>query len=374
MIDPTTKMLYVGFIFNGPGCQAKELRAPMYVAWPQMVNSSDDGLTWSAPYSIMLNMGAGKPAVPVSGASHVAIGPTKGLTVTLPNGNTRLMFPGEADWSASVFSDDHGGTWQSNANNRSYTLSPGEMDWTVCSEGTECPPGMKYLMVNRAAGVYSLCVKWHPLLFWIRYCWPPVQSAPPPFHSIDNTCAEVCSVASAILLGPLCKTMCSQFSADGVVWGKQIPTVNAGNIIVGQGHAKPGVVAVPGAFISSQTLVLCARGQTVNTKDSSCGTPGLPGYHKRVPTDVVWSGMCLMISKDGIHWSLFKKTWPFGGMYTTAAGLTFDAAGAALTYGIVFAGGSLPVTKTGNIYFMNFTAVHPNGTMDSELAAAIAKL
>ena len=61
-------------------------------------------------------------------------------------------------------------------------------------------------------------------------------------------------------------------------------------------------------------------------------------------------------------------------MYTTAAGLTFDAEGAALTYGIVFAGGSLPVTKTGNVYYMNFTAVHPNGTMDAELAAAIATL
>ena len=84
--------------------------------------------------------------------------------------------------------------------------------------------------------------------------------------------------------------------------------------------------------------------------------------------------MCLMISKDGIHWSLFKKTWPIGGMYTTAAGLTFDEDGAALTYGIVFAGGRLPVASTGNIMYMNFTAVHPNGTMDAELAAAIAKL
>ena len=61
-------------------------------------------------------------------------------------------------------------------------------------------------------------------------------------------------------------------------------------------------------------------------------------------------------------------------MYTTAAGLTFDAEGAALTYGIVFAAGSLPVTRTGNIYYMNFTAVHPNGTMDGELATAIANL
>ena len=56
-----------------------------------------------------------------------------------------------------------------------------------------------------------------------------------------------------------------------------------------------------------------------------------------------------MISKDGIHWSLFKKTWPISGMYTTAAGLTFDEEGAALTYGIVFAAGDLPWSRTGHL-------------------------
>jgi len=60
-------------------------------------------------------------------------------------------------------------------------------------------------------------------------------------------------------------------------------------------------------------------------------------------------------------------------MYSTAAGLTFDDDGAALTYGIVFAAGSLPWSRSGHIYYMNFT-VHPNGTMDAELASAIAKL
>ena len=323
VIDPVTKTLFVGFTADLPGCQAKELRAPSYLSTPTLVNSTDDGLSWSKPYTLMLNTGPGKPPVPV-GTSHGAFGPTKGLTVKLPTGGARLMLPGEGGWSASVFSDDHGSTWKSNALNRSYTLSPGEMDWTICSAGTSCPPGMKYIMVNRAAG-------------------------------------------------PLCKTMCTQFSADGLVWGKQIPTINAGNLTIGQGHAKPGIVAVPGAFISSQTLGACPIGVRPNS-DLSCGTPGTPGYRERQPDDVYESGMCLMISIDGVHWSLFKKTWPIGGMYTTAAGLTFDAEGAALTYGIVFAGGSLPVSKTGQIYYMNFTAVHPNGTMDAELAAAIAKL
>ena len=121
------------------------------------------------------------------------------------------------------------------------------------------------------------------------------------------------------------------------------------------------------------------------------------------------------------HWSLFKKLWPFGGMYTTMAALTTDKEGAALTYAVIFAAGSLGklplcwrlgcilpraramissrtggVSGTGTITCeptnlvgggnrsiltglavladMNFTAVHPNGTMDAELAAAIDSL
>ena len=322
VIDPVTKTLIVGFIANGPGCQT----TGAYLAKPALVRSTDDGLTWSQPYDLMLNMGPDKPTVPAGPRNITAgvFGPTKGLTIQRPDGSVRLQLPGEADWSASVFSDDHGHSWQSNALNRSYTLSPGEMDWTICSKGTACPPGMKFIMVSRATG-------------------------------------------------RACPTMCVQFSADGVVWGPQIATVNSDNLNVGQGHAKPGIVAVPGAFISSQTLLLCPSGVRMNS-DFSCGTPSSPSYRKREPSDVLGNGMCLMISRDGVHWSLFKKTWPIGGMYTTVAGLSFDADGAALRYGVIFAGGSLPWDRSGHIYYMNFTAVHANGTMDAELARAIAKL
>ena len=110
-----------------------------------LVNSTDDGITWSDPYSPMLNIGPGLPPV-AAGAHGYAVGPTKGLTVKLPDGGTRLMIPGENAWSASVYSDDHGKTWSSNAGNRSLTLSPGEMDWTPCVTGTaplqsHCKPG-----------------------------------------------------------------------------------------------------------------------------------------------------------------------------------------------------------------------------------------
>eukprot|EP01047_Picozoa_sp_COSAG01_P057284 COSAG01_NODE_6603_length_3585_cov_3.013483_2_plen_823_part_00 len=319
VLDPVTKTLFVGYTANLPGCQAPVLRAKAYKTTPMLIKSTDDGLHWSKPYALVNNS--------VRSAFGPSFGPTKGLTIKRPGGGVRLQLPGENGWSAAVFSDDSGATWESNALNRSYTLSPGEMDWTICSNGTSCPPGMKFLMVSRADG--GLC-----------------RSR---------------------------ATMCSAFSADGAVWSGQTPTINSGNVTVGQGHAKPGVVAVPGAFISSQTLLLCPPGVKVD-RDQGCGTPGTPGYRKRQPDDVYESGMCLMISIDGIHWSLFKKTWPIGGMYSTAAGLTFDEEGAALTYAIVFAGGSLPVTRTGNIMYMNFTAVHPNGTMDAELASAIAKL
>ena len=122
-----------------------------------------------------------------------------------------------------------------------------------------------------------------------------------------------------------------------------------------------------------QIIALCKKGLTVNT-DMTCGTAGSANYTTRKPSDVLNYGMALLISKDGTNWTLFKKTWPIQGMYTTAAALTVNTEGAALTYGIIFAGGSLPTSKTGTIFFMNFTAVHLNGTVDGELADAIARL
>ena len=32
------------------------------------------------------------------------------------------------------------------------TLSPGEMDWTVCPSGANCPDGMKFAMIRRGGG------------------------------------------------------------------------------------------------------------------------------------------------------------------------------------------------------------------------------
>ena len=151
-------------------------------------------------------------------------------------------------------------------------------------------------------------------------------------------------------------------------WTREIQADN-GDLVAGHGHAKPGIVAVaPGAFISSQIIALCKKGLEANP-DMSCGedlvllllpatvaddcragTKGSANYTERKPSDVLNYGMGLLISKDGTHWSLFKKTWPIQGMYTTAAALSVDTEGAALTYGIVFAAGSLPTSKTGTIY------------------------
>ena len=58
----------------------------------------------------MLNVGPGKPPVPAAALKGFTVGPTKGLTIKLPSGGTRLMIPGENEWSASVYSDDHGKT------------------------------------------------------------------------------------------------------------------------------------------------------------------------------------------------------------------------------------------------------------------------
>jgi hypothetical protein len=67
--------------------------------------------------------------------------------------------------------------------------------------------------------------------------------------------------------------------------------------------------------------------------------------------------MGLLASKDGIHWKLLRKIWPFGGMYTTMAALTTDSNGAALTYAIIFAAGSMGGADggTGTVYYQNYT-------------------
>ena len=216
------------------------------------------------------------------------------------------MLPGENGWSASVFSDDHGRTWESNADNRSLTLSPGEMDWTVCPPSGVCPAGMKLAMINRGGARAS-----------------PTS----------------CQIS---------------FSADTVTWSKQVSTDN-GALVVGTHHGKPGLVAVPGALLSSQQIETCPKGLKPNP-DYSCGTAGFANYTKRKPSDVIGGGMGLLISKDGVHWSLFKKLWPFGAMYTTMAALETDKDGLATKYAVIFSGGADMggVGGTGTIMYSEF--------------------
>ena len=200
------------------------------------------------------------------------------------------------------------------------------MDWTVCPPAGVCPAGMKLAMINRGGAKAS-----------------PTS----------------CQIS---------------FSADSVTWSKQVSTDN-GEVAVGTHHGKPGLVAVPGALLSSQQIMLCPKGLSMNNADYSCGTPGSANYTRRKPSDVIGHGMALLISKDGVRWQLFKKLWPYGGMYTTMAALQTDQHGLATEYAVIFSGGNMGgVSGTGTVTYMNFTAVHPNGTMDAELAAAIGAL
>ena len=160
------------------------------------------------------------------------------------------------------------------------------MDWTVCPAGV-CPAGMKLAMINRGGAKAS-----------------PTS----------------CQIS---------------FSADTVTWSKQISTDN-GELVVGTHHGKPGLVAVPGALLSSQQISGCPKGLRQNGADLSCGTPGSANFTKRKPSDVISHGMALLISKDGVHWSLFKKLWPYAGMYTTMAALETDKDGLATKYGVIF--------------------------------------
>jgi hypothetical protein len=108
VLDPVTKTLLVGYIDNGAGCLVRGNNWDTSGAMPKTVKSTDDGLTFSKPLPLMLNQGPGKPAVPTTVHQHIAIGPTKGLTIKMADGGVRLQLPGEADASSAIFSDDHG--------------------------------------------------------------------------------------------------------------------------------------------------------------------------------------------------------------------------------------------------------------------------
>ena len=99
-----TKTLFVGYIENGAGCLVKNSNWDTSEAKPALVKSTDDGLTWSRPLPFMLNQGPGKAAVPTTPHDHIAIGPTKGLTIKRAGGGVRLQLPGEADASSAIFS------------------------------------------------------------------------------------------------------------------------------------------------------------------------------------------------------------------------------------------------------------------------------
>ena len=132
---------------------------------------------------------------------------------------------------------------------------------------------------------------------------------------------------------------------------------------MGTHHGKPGLVAVPDGLISSQQIQQCPVGVVMNS-DLTCG----PSHTPRAPSDVLGHGMALLKSTDGVHWTLFRKLWPFGGMYTTMAALTTDAHGAALTFGVLFSAGSLSGASdaTGTIYYQNFTFSSSGIPNDSE--------
>jgi hypothetical protein len=73
-IDPSTKTLFVGFNANGPQCNT---RGSSFASTPMLVNSTTDGLSWSAPYLPLVNVPKGPSPVPAR-AGSMTIGPTKG--------------------------------------------------------------------------------------------------------------------------------------------------------------------------------------------------------------------------------------------------------------------------------------------------------
>ena len=199
VIVPATKTLIVGFIDLGAGCLVRGTNWDTSGAKVVLMKSTDDGLTWSKPLPFMLNMGPGKAPVPLSVHQHYAANPTKGLTIK------------QADFFLVLFWVVCGCSCQARRTRRLPQRRPrGHLaeqraepelhdesrrdGLDHLSKGTSCPPGMKFIMINWA-----------------------------------------CSNKE-------CPTACVQFSADGLVWSERTAAINGpDNILVGQGHAKPGI-------------------------------------------------------------------------------------------------------------------------------------
>eukprot|EP01052_Picozoa_sp_SAG31_P016146 SAG31_NODE_1059_length_10117_cov_4.434917_6_plen_634_part_00 len=101
--DPVTNVTFVAF--NLQTNKAGQCDSTSTV--PHIMRSTDDGITFSAATPLALKGGGIAPA-----GAH--IGPTKGLVVTMPDGATRLMLPGEGCAGrepgpcngASIYSDE----------------------------------------------------------------------------------------------------------------------------------------------------------------------------------------------------------------------------------------------------------------------------
>jgi hypothetical protein len=196
VVDPDTNTIFVAFNNNG-GCQGS-------LHYPYIVDSTDDGVTWSIPEKMIVN------GQPVGTQTGPIIGPTKGLTVKGPMGQTRLMLPGEGGkyGAASIYSDDHGKTWHSNG-----TTAFGEIDWTVCTPGA-CGGRGKYAMAIRDRGFWSI-----------------------------------------------------SFSNDTVTWSRKSATKADVNVNIH--HDKPGIVGIPGGLMVSHPLGQCPIGvRTCDRKPS----------------------------------------------------------------------------------------------------------
>ena len=297
VIDNTTGSLFLAF---NDGCNPKSKGVAQ---GPAMLNSTDDGLSWSAVGRITcINGPCQRGFMP----DYVVPGDSRGMvTYNHTTGGTRLWIP---TWSGPMYSDTHGATWNiiPTAGTPGRVVGgAGENSITRFSNGT----WDGYVMMMRCENEKS---------------------------------TPGCAGAYAAI----------SFSKDMMGWTPRAPVLGLNPWIQGAADQN-SVLGVKGG------LVFTHGGCTPGARSPAClNATAQAGQarHRRSGGH----GMKLLFSKDGITWRLLKTLWPFDGGYSTTAAIEMDATTGVVTrYATFFEGGGLFSGRQVLVY-NNFT-VPPDG-------------
>ena len=286
VIDCMTGMVHLTFA-NWKPLNWKGATPMAKSQFPLIMNTSDDGETWTEPIDVHCPTCAGgsfRTAFPQRGGGFLDIvpGDSRGLCIlneSLQLGY-RLVSP---TWSGSQFSDDGGHSWSiflQNAGENSITT------WWNRTQGN-------YVMTKRAA---------------------------------KGDCPGATGRGA---------DMCYRFSPDGIHWGRFMSPTALWPMVTGSADCSAAIGVDGGmVFIHGGGVVLPTSARTAAAAAAAAATP--PSLQSG------GSGVTTFFSPDGETWKLVKHVWPLYGGYSTVEAIAVDnTTGAPTQYGTLFEGGGL---------------------------------